>query len=161
MYNLPEYAYQSKKRRYTKVKRKSVFVSLMILTFAMFVMVSCGGGPTLAADVQDESHMVFTAKKAAEGDFVLSGTLKVGKDQQILIDSQLDPGAVQLDFISNEGMDNVDEVPEEAAAKYTANVSGIESQAVFFGEGEYMVRVTVSEKATGTVDLQVKEIGEE
>lgn len=147
------------------MKKKTLFICMMILTLALSLMVSCGGGTTLSADVQDEGHMVFTANKAAADDFVLTGTIVVGKDQQVLIDSALDPGAATVEFISNEGLDNEDEVPNELPAEskpaYAANVSGIESQAAFFGEGEYMVRVTITEKATGTIDLQVKEIGEE
>lgn len=138
------------------MKKKSIFISLMILTLAMFVMVSCGGGTTLSADVQGEDHIVITADKAADGDFLQTGSLVVGADQQITIDSQLDPGAIQLEFISTEGMDDIEEIPEGSEALYTAAVNGIESQAVSFGEGEYMVRVTVTEKATGTVDIVVK-----
>lgn len=144
-------------RRYIIMKKNSIFVSLMILALAMFVMVSCGGGTTLSADVQGEDHIVITADKAAEGDFLQTGSLIVGADQQIVIDSQLDPGAIQLDFISGEGLDDIEGVPEEPdSVAYTANVSGVESQAVSFGEGEFMVRVTVTEKASGTVDITVK-----
>ncbi len=142
------------------MKKIVVLISLSILTLAMLLMVSCGGGVTLSGDVQDESHIVFTADKAAEGDFVMTGTLEVGEDQQILIDSALDPGAAQLEFVNNEGMDNMDEIPEGAEASYTTDVSGVESQAISFGAGSYMVRVTVTEKATGTIDVQVKGIGE-
>ncbi len=140
-----------------KVRKKSIFICLMILTLALSLMVSCGGGVTLSADVQGEDHIVITADKAADGDFLQTGSLVVGADQQIIIDSQLDPGAIRLDFISGEGLDDMEGVPEEPdSVAYTANVSGVESQAVSFGEGEFMVRVTVTEKASGTVDITVK-----
>lgn len=144
------------------MKKKALFLSIMVLAVAMIVMVSCSSS-TLASETVDEHHIVITAEKAGEDDLVVSGGLEVGADQQIVIDSVLDEGGIKIEFISSEGFDDEEEVPDidSAEVKYTANVNGKESQAVFFGEGEYMVRVTGTEKATGTVDIQVKGFGEE
>ena len=87
----------------------------------------------------------------------------VGEEEQITIDSNLDSGSIQLDFISNEGFDDMEEVPdlENAEVKYTTTVSEVESQAVSFGAGSYLVRATVVDNANGTVEIKVKGFGEE
>ena len=141
------------------MKRKSLSVCFMILAVSMFVMVSCSQS-MLGCDVIDESHMVITSEKSNPDDSTFSGSIVVGDDQQIVIDSQLEEGGMQIEFIDATGMDDMEEIPEDVEAKYTANVSGVESQAVSFGAGEFVVRATVTEKATGTVDIQVKGFGE-
>ena len=140
-----------------RMKRKSLFVSIMVLAIAMLTMISCGG-PEFTGEILGDNEMNITAKNADTDSVILTGTLAVGEDEQITIDSNLENGSVQIEFISSEGYDNMEELPDmdNAEAKFTAYVSGVESQAVSFGGGEYMVRATVTEKATGTIDILVK-----
>ena len=138
-------------------------IVLLLITAAAFT--ACSSGPTLTGEMDDEGKEVtYTANKADKDDFVLSGTLIVGEDEQIVIDSELEKGSMQFEFIKNDGMDDTEEVPdvEGMDATYTAYVSEIESQAVQFGAGEYMIRATVTEKGTtGEVDIEVKGFGED
>ena len=143
------------------MKKKLLMVSIMVLAMAMFMMTACGG--SLAGEIVDEKTMNITAENAGEGDFIMTGTLVVTEDEQITIDSQLDKGGVKIEFIESAGDEDMEEVPdyENAEATYTANVSGIESQAVSFGAGEFMVKVTAAEKGTtGTVNVVIKGFGE-
>ena len=61
-----------------------------------------------------------------------------------------------IEFISAEGMDNPDEFPElDGEAQYTAFISGTNAQKVSMPSGSYMIKVTVTDKATGSVAINV------
>ena len=61
-----------------------------------------------------------------------------------------------IEFISAEGMDNPDELPElDGEAQYTAFISGTNAQKVSMPSGSYMIKVTVTDKATGSVAINV------
>lgn len=144
------------------MKRKAYILSLMVLVLATIVMTACTGS-SFGMVTNDEKSMSVTAEKSGDGDSATSGSIVVGEEEQITIDSNLDSGSIQLDFISNEGFDDMEEVPdlENAEVKYTTTVSEVESQAVSFGAGSYLVRATVVDNANGTVEIKVKGFGEE
>ena len=143
------------------MRKRSLLAVIMIMAVAMLVMVSCGKS-SFGVVTNDDKTMTITAENSENDASAVSGTLVVGEDEQITIDSNLESGGMKLEFISNEGFDDPEEVPDidEAQAAYTANVNGVESQAVMFGAGSYVVRATVTEKATGTVDIVIKGFGE-
>ena len=144
------------------MRKKNLILSVMVLAMAMLMMISCSSS-SFGVVTSDDKTMTITAENSDEGDSAVSGSLVVGADEQVTIDSNLDKGGIQLDFISSEGFDDPEEVPdiENADAVYTAYVSEVESQAVQFGAGTYVVRVTVTDKANGTVEVIVKGFGEE
>ena len=144
-------------------KRMIALAAAVILIISAIALTSCGG-TTLTGEIDENGKAAtYTASKADDGDFVLSGTLIVTDDEQITIDSQLEKGSMKFEFISSEGLDDGATAPdtEDLDAAYTANLNGTESQAVWFGAGEYMVRATVTEGGTtGTVNIEVKGFGE-
>jgi len=143
------------------MKRKACILSIMALVLAMIAMTACSGS-SFGIAVADEKTAAITAENADKDDMASSGSLVAGEDEQITIDSNLDSGEIRIDFISDEGFDDPEEVPdlENAEVKYTTTVSGVESQAVMFGAGSYIVRATVVDKASGTIDIVVKGFGE-
>lgn len=143
------------------MKKKTIILSVLVLVLAMLAMAACSNS-SFGVVTNDDKTMTITAENSEKDDSAVSGTLVVGEDEQITIDSNLESGGMKLEFISNEGFDDPEEVPDidEAQAAYTANVNGVESQAVMFGAGSYLVRATVTEKASGTVDIVVKGFGE-
>lgn len=139
------------------MKRRTIIALVMMLALAMIMMASCAKSE-FSGDVTDEKNMTITAKNADEGDFFVTGTLAVGEDEQIAIDSALEKGEITIEFISAEGNDNIEELPElDREAAYTAFISGESAQSVSFGAGEFMIKPTVTGKATGTVTITVKE----
>ena len=119
-------------------------------------MTSCGKSEFSGESV-DEKHMTINAVKADTGDFFVTGSLEVEEGEQIAIDTKLESGEITLEFISAEGMGNPDEVPDvEGEATYTAYLSGTNQQSVSFGAGSFMIKPTVTDKATGTIDITVE-----
>lgn len=143
------------------MRRKTFILLTMVLAFSMLVMVSCSQSSFGAVSVDDKT-MTVTAENASKDDTAVTGSLVVGEDEQITIDSSLDGGGMQIEFFVDEGFDDMEEEPDldELQPAYTANVSGVESQAVQFGAGSFMVRATATEKKTnGKVEIHVKGFG--
>ena len=138
------------------MKRFISIVALIVLTVSMIAMTSCGKSE-FGGESVDDKHMTINAVKADTGDFFVTGSLEVEEGEQIAIDTKLESGEITVEFISAEGMDNPDEVPDlEGEATYTAYLSGTNQQAVSFGAGSFMIKPTVTEKATGTIDITVE-----
>ena len=138
------------------MKKKTLILSILVLAMAMIAMVSCSSS-SMVVNTIDEKNMEITAENAAKDDFALSGSLVIGADEQLVIDSNLEEGGLKIELIKAEEEQSEEELPDvDAEATYTANVSGVESQAVSFGEGTFSVRVTATDKATGTVTVVVK-----
>ena len=135
-------------------KLLSVFV-VIVLAASMLAMVSCGKSE-LSGETIDEKSMTVTASKAAAGDYFVTGSLVFEEGEQLSIEPNLESGEMTIEFINGEGMDNPDELPElDGDAQYTAFISGTNSQTVSMPSGTYMVKVTVTEKATGDVAINV------
>ena len=138
------------------MKRFISIIALVVLTVSMIAMTSCGKSE-FGGVADDDKHMTINAVKADTGDFFVTGSLEVEEGEQIAIDTKLESGEITIEFISSEGMDNPDEVPDlEGEAAYTAYLSGTNQQTVSFGAGSFMIKPTVTEKATGTVEITVQ-----
>ena len=138
------------------MKRFISIVALVMMMVSMIAMTSCGKSE-FGGESVDDKHMTINAVKADTGDFFVTGSLEVEEGEQIAIDTKLESGEITVEFISAEGMDNPDEVPDlEGEATYTAYLSGTNQQAVSFGAGSFMIKPTVTEKATGTIDITVE-----
>ena len=138
------------------MKKLVSIILIAVLSMTMLLMTSCGS--EFSGTDNDEKHLTINAKNAGVGDYFVTGTLEVDDDESIEIAPSLDKGEVTIEFISAEGMDDPEEVPELDGenAKYTAYVSGTDTQTVSFGGGDYMVKATVTDKATGTIQITVK-----
>ncbi|MBR2390710.1 MAG: hypothetical protein IKA94_07950 [Mogibacterium sp.] len=138
------------------MKRFISIMALVVLTVSMIAMTSCGKSE-LSGQIDGDKNMTINAVKADKGEFFLSGSLEVEEGEQIVIDTNLEAGEITLEFIASEGSGNIDELPDtDAEATYTAYLSGTDSQTVSFGAGSFMVKPTVTEKATGTVEITVQ-----
>ena len=138
------------------MKRFISIVALIVLTVSMIAMTSCGKSE-FGGESVDDKHMTINAVKADTGDFFVTGSLEVEEGEQIAIDTKLESGEITVEFISAEGMDNPDEIPDlEGEATYTAYLSGTNQQSVSFGAGSFMIKPTVTDKATGTIDITVE-----
>lgn len=136
-------------KRYLSV----LFVAVLAMTL---VMTACSTHE-FSGSSNDEKTMTITAKNADAGDFFMTGSLVVDEGETIKITPALEKGSVKLEFISAEGNDSIDELPElDGEAIVTANVSGTEEQGYGGATGSFMVKATVTEKATGTIDIIIE-----
>ena len=138
------------------MKRFISILALAVLTVSLIAMTSCGKSE-FSGQVDNDKSMTINAVKADKGDYLVTGTLVVDEGEQIAIDTDLEAGEITIEFISADGNENIDELPDtDAEATYTAYLSGTDSQSVSFGAGSFMIKSTVTEKATGTVNITVQ-----
>ncbi len=142
----------------TTEKKMSV---LMAVVFAVgtLLMTACGKGSVeFACTDSTEKMMSFEADNADKGGMVMTGSLEVSEGEEIVITTALKKGILKLEFISSEGMKDIDHAPEvDKEALMTAEVSGTGTQNYEIAPGSYLVRVTVTEKVSGTVKVTVEQ----
>lgn len=127
-----------------------------ILAVSMLAMTSCGKSE-FNGNVESEKNMTINAVKAEKGAYFVTGTLEVEEGEQIAIDTDLESGAITVEFIGSSDDQSAEEVPAlDGEATYTAYLEGTSSEAVSFGAGSFMIKPTVTEKATGTITITVK-----
>ena len=137
------------------MKKLLSIMAVMVLTASMLTMVSCGK-TELSGEMVDDKSMTVTASKADSGDYFVTGSMEFEEGEQLSIEPNLESGEMTIEFISAEGMDDPEELPElDGNAQYTAFISGSNAQKVSMPSGSYMVKVTVTDKATGTVTINV------
>lgn len=137
------------------MKKLMSVVAVIVLAASMLTLVSCGKSE-LTGEVIDEKSMTVTASKADTGDYFVTGSLEFEEGEQLSIEPNLESGEMTIEFINGEGMDNPDELPDVSGdAQYTAFISGTNAQTVSMPAGTYMIKVTVTDKATGTVAINV------
>ena len=140
------------------MRKRLIFIVVAVVAFSMMFMTSCGKSEFGASD-SSEKGMTITAQKASSGDFFLTGSLVVGEQERVAVTGNLESGSVRIELIAAPEEQSIDEVPEldgEAAIEF--NVSADDIQFVYMDPGSYMVRATVTEKATGTVQIDVQPI---
>lgn len=133
--------------------KKYICIALIAM-MSMVLLTACG--PTLSAVCESEKSMAITAERASVDDFVSTGSLEVRDGEQLLIKSDLEKGEIELGFVLVPEEQSIDEVPDvDADPTVTELVSGTGEKAVELPNGDYQVKVTVTKKATGTVQLEV------
>ncbi|MBR2595766.1 MAG: hypothetical protein IKE06_05530 [Solobacterium sp.] len=131
---------------------------IKVMAAAMLAAVALAGctKSELVCDAADSKDIVITANRAAKDAFVLSGSLEVAEGETIRIKPELSRGAVMIELIAEPEEQSMEELPDtEAAASAVFEVSGTGEVTTDPADmsGSYWVRITVTEKATGTVHV--------
>ena len=138
------------------MKKIISIIAIAALAVSMFAMTSCSKHE-FSGQTDGDKNMTINAVNADKGDFFVTGTLVVDEGEEVAIDTQLEKGEITVEFIAAEGEGSIDELPElDGDATYTAYLSGTNSQTVSIGAGSFMIKPTVTDKATGTVSITVQ-----
>ena len=138
------------------MKKIISIIAIAALAVSMFAMTSCSKHE-FSGQTDGDKNMTINAVNADKGDYFVTGTLVVDEGEEVAIDTQLEKGEITVEFIAAEGEGSIDELPElDGDATYTAYLSGTNSQTVSIGAGSFMIKPTVTEKATGTVTITVQ-----
>ncbi len=138
------------------MKKIISIIAIAALAVSMFAMTSCSKHE-FSGQTDGDKNMTINAVNADKGDYFVTGTLVVDEGEEVAIDTQLEKGEITVEFIAAEGEGSIDELPElDGDATYTAYLSGTNSQTVSIGAGSFMIKPTVTDKATGTVSISVQ-----
>ncbi|MBR0280129.1 MAG: hypothetical protein IJQ81_00885 [Oscillibacter sp.] len=139
------------------MKRIRSFASIAALTLFLLTLTSCGQS---VFDVTENTGklMVITAEKARKNDYFMVSSLEVDDGEQIAITSNLTKGVIRVEIIgvsAEQSVDTLPEIDDEATITFDASGTGATSGA---GAGEYWMKATCLESATGSVRIEVTPI---
>lgn len=138
------------------MKRKIAFAVIITLIISMAAMTACVKSE-FGLTENTEKAMTLEAKNAAADDFFMVGSLVIAEGEQISVKGNLEKGSVKLEFIAEAEEQSIDELPDmDGEATFTANIEGTDMQAGTVPAGDYMLRATVLEKATGTIQIDAE-----
>jgi major membrane immunogen (membrane-anchored lipoprotein) len=140
-------------------KRRFLAVGL-IFVLAAILMTACGKSE-FGVTENTEKKMKIVCENPEKDAFFMVGTLEVEDGEEVSITGDMSKGLVKVEIVgAPEGEHLEDEPNLEAEAILTANIDGsLEGDQTIAGTmnaGNYMVRATCEEKATGTILVEVK-----
>jgi len=142
-------------------KKTIAFAAAAVLALSM-IATGCGKveESSITMDMSDEKVATIEFSNANEEEFVQGGYLRVEEGEGIEVTSELnDGGKVLIGFIATDEDQSMDELPDmDSTSEMT--ISGTATQGATFESGDYDLKITVLDKATGTVTLSVKPVNE-
>ena len=138
-------------------KKTIAFAAAAVLALSM-IATGCGKieESSITMDMSDEKAATIEFSNAKEDDFVQGGYLHVEEGEGIEVTSTLnEDGKILIGFIAVDGDQSMDELPDMDSS-YEMTISGEATQGGTFDSGDYDLKITVLDKATGTVTLSVK-----
>lgn len=127
-----------------------------VLMMASLLLPSCGKS-VFTMSKNTEKAMTIEAKNADKDAFFEVGSLVVADGEQISIKSNLEKGSVTVEIIAEPAEQSADELPDLNSEPVLTSLAGVEDTTIAgtVPAGDYMVKATVTEKATGTIDIDV------
>ena len=137
------------------MKRTKTF-SITLLALLVLMLTGCGKSEFGVTENTGKLIMI-TADSADKDAFFMTGSLEVADGEQIIISSELTKGSIRVEIVDAPDEQNMNELPEmDSEAIITANVSRTDGASGTVPPGNYLLRATCLEKATGTVRIEVK-----
>lgn len=139
------------------MRKRTLFVVAVIALITVLAMSSCSGGSRLGVSENTEKMMTIEANNAAKDDFLMTGSLVLGEKEKVAMTAELEKGGIRIELYAEPEEQSIDEVPDYDSMEpiIMFNASGNSSQSGELNPGEYMVKATVTEKASGTVQIDV------
>ena len=144
-----------------KTKKKTCMLAVVIVLSLLALLAACGKSEFGITESTD-THMTITAANADKDAYFTVGSLEAADGEQIVITSNLEKGMVKVEVFKAEGEQSIDKLPEISGEPVlTGTFGGLEGDRVetIAGDvtaGTYMVSATCLEKATGTIEVEVK-----
>ena len=137
------------------MKRILTLMMISVIAFGMMTLTACKPS---SFGLNGESVKLITveAENADIDDTATSGGMQVAEGEQVVITSALEVGSVKIEIFAGPDEQSADEIPmPEGDPVIVFNASGNDMEAATVDEGYYFVKATVTEKATGSVQIEV------
>ena len=135
------------------LKLLCLFTGLALLTLTL---TACGKSE-FGVTENTGKLMMITAENAAKDALFLVGSLDVADGEQIVITSSLTKGSVRVEIIAAPEAQSIDKLPDmNGEAIISADVTTTKEASGTVSAGNYMLRATCLEKATGTIQIKVE-----
>ena len=138
------------------MKRNHILTVILVLAISALALTACGKSE-FSGNWEGEKKMTVTAVNASPNDYFMSGTLTVADGEQVAISANLTKGSVRVELIGVPAEQSIDSVPEmDGEPIMKADLKATDGASGTVPAGEYMVKATCLEKATGTVVIEAK-----
>ena len=138
---------------YKSMKLLCLVTHLVLLTL---ILTACGKSE-FGLTENTGKLMMIKAENAAKDAFFLAGSLDVADGEQIVITSNLTKGSVRIEVEAAPAEQSIDKLPDmNGEAIISADVTNTKGASGTVPAGSYMLRATCLEKATGTIQIEVK-----
>ena len=135
------------------MKRRSIAI-VLVLALAMLALTACTTSE-FSLEGTEEKKMTVSAKNAEKDSVAAVGGLMVGEGEMVVVTAALTEGSIRVEVLEAEETDEEEAPDLSGEAIFTANLESTDSSSAEMNAGEYMVRATCLEKATGTVTIEV------
>ncbi|MBR3719988.1 MAG: hypothetical protein IKN20_09035 [Firmicutes bacterium] len=135
------------------MKRRSIAI-VLVLALAMLALTACTTSE-FSLEGTEEKKMTVSAKNAEKDSVAAVGGLVVGEGEMVVVTANLTEGSIRVEVLEAEETDEEEAPDLSGEAIFTANLESTDSSSAEMNAGEYMVRATCLEKATGTVTIEV------
>ncbi len=138
------------------MKRISFFALITALVLLALTLTACRKSE-FGVSENTGKEITIVAEKADVGAFFMVGSLEVADGEKIVIASSLTKGLIRVEIVRALEDQSIDKLPEmDSEAIITADVSNTEGASGTVPAGTYLLKSTCIEKATGTVQIEVK-----
>ena len=135
------------------MKRRSIAI-VLVLALAMLALTACTTSE-FSLEGTEEKKMTVSAKNAEKDSVAAVGGLVVGEGEMVVVTANLTEGSIRVEVLEAEETDEEEAPDLSGEVIFTANLESTDSSSAEMNAGEYMVRATCLEKATGTVTIEV------
>lgn len=137
------------------MKKEKCYALVLALAILALTLTACGRS-TFSVTENTGKRMTITAEQADKDDFFMLGTLEVDEGEQLAATANLTKGAIRVELIAVDAEQSIDKLPDmDGEPVFTANLKATESASGTLPAGDYLLRATCLEKATGTVQIEV------
>lgn len=138
------------------MKRSSIFTVIIALVLSAITLCACGKSE-FGAEFVSEKKITISASNASGEDSVMNGTLVVADGETVELSADLTKGSIRVEIFAVPEDQSIEEIPEfEGDPILKADLANTDGSSATVPAGEYMVKATCLEKATGTVLIEVK-----
>lgn len=140
------------------MKKQLLLMTLIVLCISL-MLAGCAKS-NFSVNVNEENAAVITAENSKEGDFGAGGTLTVGENEMLVLESSFDDGCtVHIKVAGSESLKDGETVPDPGSMDIVAidqDISGTETMTFDVQPGEYGVSAEVISKGSGKATISVQ-----
>lgn len=137
------------------MKKLLTIIAITLIAAGMIALTSCKPS-SFGMTGESEKLIMVEAENADKDSSSTLGGLEVAEGEQIEITSSLESGSVRIEIFEGTEEQSADEITEpEADPVMTFEASGYDGESATFEAGYYFARATVTEKASGSVSIEV------
>ena len=138
------------------MRKYKTFLTIIAFLIPVLLLSACGKSE-FGLTESTEKHMLITAKNAGRDGSFTTGSLVVDEGEKVVITSNLTKGKIRVELIVSEEEQSIEKLPDmDGEPVMTGDFSGTEEISETIPAGNYMLKGTCIERATGTITIEVK-----